>query len=37
LSHSSSPIFVMGFFKIRSCKLFCPGWLQTTILLILAS
>jgi hypothetical protein len=28
---------VMGFFGIRSHELFCPGWLQTAILLISAS
>jgi hypothetical protein len=37
LSHSTSPIFVKGFFKTGSHELFCPGWLQTAILLISAS
>jgi hypothetical protein len=27
LSHSTIPIFVMGFFKIGSGKLICPDWL----------
>jgi hypothetical protein len=37
LSHSTSPIFVKGFFKIGSCRTICPGLLQTRILLISAS
>jgi hypothetical protein len=37
LSHSTSPIFVKGFFEIESCRTICPGWLQTGILLISAS
>jgi hypothetical protein len=28
------PCFVMGFFKIGTCKLFAWSWLQTSILLI---
>jgi hypothetical protein len=31
------PIFVMVFIEIRSHELFCPGWVQTVILLISAS
>jgi hypothetical protein len=31
------PFFVRGFFKIRSPKLFVPGWLWTVILLLSAS
>jgi hypothetical protein len=27
LSHSTSPFFVMGLFKIGSCELFFLGWL----------
>jgi hypothetical protein len=27
LSHSTSPIFVMGFFEIGSLELFAQGWL----------
>jgi hypothetical protein len=27
------PFFVMGFFRIGSCKVYVPGWLQTTILI----
>jgi hypothetical protein len=30
-------LFVMGFVKIGSRELFCPGWLETLILLISAS
>jgi hypothetical protein len=30
------PFFVMGFFEIGSCKLFCPVWLGMTILLIVS-
>jgi hypothetical protein len=37
LSHSTSPFFVMGFFKIGSHKLFAWDWLQAAILLISAS
>jgi hypothetical protein len=37
LSHSTSPFFVMGFFKIGSHELFAQGWLQTFILQISAS
>jgi hypothetical protein len=37
LSRSTSPIFVKFFFKIRSHRPICPGWLQTAILLISAS
>jgi hypothetical protein len=37
LSHSASPLFVMGFFKMGSRKLFRLGWLQTAIFLISAS
>jgi hypothetical protein len=36
LSHSSSPIFVKGF-QNRVSQTICPGWLQTSILLISAS
>jgi hypothetical protein len=37
LSHSTSPVFVMGFFEIGSRDLFSLGWLQTPTLLISAS
>jgi hypothetical protein len=37
LSHSTSPFFVMGFFKIRIWELFCRGWPQAMILLVSAS
>jgi hypothetical protein len=37
LSHSTSPIFVKGFFKIKFHKLFYLGWLRTVILLISTS
>jgi hypothetical protein len=36
LSHSTSPIFVLGFFQDRVLTI-CPGWLQTAVLLISAS
>jgi hypothetical protein len=36
-SHSTSPVFVKGFFGIGSCGTICPGWLRTTILLISVS
>jgi hypothetical protein len=36
LSHSTSPFFVI-FFLDRVSQTICPGWLQTTILLISAS
>jgi hypothetical protein len=35
--HSTSPFFVVGFFKIGSLKLFAQGYLRTMILLIFAS
>jgi hypothetical protein len=38
LSHSTSPFFVIVFFKIGFHNLFaCLGWLQTAVLLISAS
>jgi hypothetical protein len=37
LSHSTSPVFVMGFFQDRVSQTICPGWLWTTIFLISAS
>jgi hypothetical protein len=37
LSHSVSPFFVLGIFKIGSLKLFAQGWPRTMILLISAS
>jgi hypothetical protein len=37
LSHSTSPIFVMGFFSDRVSRTICLGWLQTEPLLISAS
>jgi hypothetical protein len=37
LSHSTSPIFVMGFFEIEFCELFAWGWLRTAIFLTSAS
>jgi hypothetical protein len=37
LSHSISPFFVLGFFKIGSQELFSQGSLQTMVLLITAS
>jgi hypothetical protein len=36
LSHSTSPIFVIGFFE-RVSRTICPGWFQAVILLISAS
>jgi hypothetical protein len=36
LSHFTS-LFVMGFFELRSLKLFARSWLWTSILLISAS
>jgi hypothetical protein len=36
LSYSTSPFFVMGFFKIVS-QTVCSGWLQTEMLLVSAS
>jgi hypothetical protein len=36
LTHSTSPIFVMGFFQDRVLQTICPGWLPTVILLIFA-
>jgi hypothetical protein len=37
LSHSTTPFFMLGIFKIGSCKLFAQDWLQTVIFLISAS
>jgi hypothetical protein len=37
LSHSTSLIFVMGFFQVGSWELFALGWPRTAILLISAS
>jgi hypothetical protein len=37
LSHSTSPICVMGISKIGLCGTICLGWLPTMILLISAS
>jgi hypothetical protein len=37
LSHSDSPFFMMGFFKIGSWELFARGQIQTTVLLIFDS
>jgi hypothetical protein len=37
LSHSTSPIFVKGFFQDRVLQTIFPGWFQTMILLISAS
>jgi hypothetical protein len=33
LSHSTSPVLVLGIFKIGTPELFGRGWLQTSILL----
>jgi hypothetical protein len=37
LIHSTSPFFVMGFFKIGSPELFAQGWPPTVILPISTS
>jgi hypothetical protein len=37
LRHSISPIFCDGFFRDRVSGTICPGWLQTSILLISVS
>jgi hypothetical protein len=37
LSHSTSPFFMMWFFRDRVSRTICPDWLQTAILLISAT
>jgi hypothetical protein len=37
LSHTTSLIFVKGFFRDSVLQTICPAWLQTMILLISAS